>query len=285
MQTFGGLIDVDELAGMLDRADLRIVDCRFSLAQPEQGREAYLAGHLPGAVYAHLDDDLSAPVSADSGRHPLPDADRFIDTLCEWGISNDTLVVVYDDGSGGIAARLWWLLRWLGHSAVAVLDGGFAAWQASGLPVSADAPEPEPGTFAGEPAAPMTISAAELEERLASKAGYLLVDARDGDRFKGRHEPIDQLAGHVAGAVNLPFTAAITPDGRWRSLEALRSLWMELAAVMDDGDWAVMCGSGVTACHLALSAELAGLPLPRLYPGSWSEWIRDPARPVVSPES
>ena len=274
------LIDAEELASMLDAAELRIVDCRFSLLAPEQGLSDYGAGHIPGAVYAHLDNDLAAPVSARSGRHPLPDADRFVRCLREWGISNDSRVVVYDDASGGLAARLWWLLRWVGHTRVVLLDGGFVAWSDAGLPISTEVPEPEEGSFVGRAKPDMVIDVHELCERLAADTPFRLVDARDAARFRGEVEPIDSVAGHVPGAKNLPFTDSLDTQGRWLSEGELSARWGRLG--VQEREWAVMCGSGVTACHLALSAVQAGLPEPRLYVGSWSEWIRDEGRPVAT---
>lgn len=282
MRSFETLIDCGELETRLGDDGLRVIDCRFSLLEPEKGRRDYEAGHVPGAVYAHLDDDLAAPVSEDSGRHPLPDTGKFVARLRDWGVSNDSQVVVYDDASGGLAARLWWMLRWLGHRRVAVLDGGYAAWEAAGKPVSRAQPDPDPGTFEGRPRPAMVISADEIRAGLESRDGLVLVDARDAARFRGEAEPIDDVAGHIPGALNLPFSLAMAPDGRWKSAEELRRLWRQVAPIDEKHDWAVMCGSGVTACHLALSAELAGLPEPRVYVGSWSEWIRDPRRAVAA---
>ena len=281
MPSFEQLISVADLAALLEMDGARVVDCRFSLLEPDQGRVDYATGHVPGAVYAHLDDDLAAPVSSASGRHPLPSADDFVATLRRWGISNDTQVVVYDDASGGLAARLWWMLRWLGHSRVALLDGGFAAWREADMPISADVPDPAPGSFAGEADDGMTIEVGELEQRLAADGSFLLVDARDAARFRGEVEPIDTVAGHVPGSRNLPFSDNLDSTGRLLTAEALAAGWERLPAG-GVREWAVMCGSGVTACHLALSAVVAGLPEPRLYAGSWSEWIRDPTRPVAT---
>jgi len=282
MRDFQTLIGHEDLEALLDDDRLRLVDCRFSLLEPEKGRQEYAAGHLPGAVYAHLDEDLAAPAAAGTGRHPLPDTDAFVARLREWGISNGSQVVVYDDDGGALAARLWWMLRWLGHTRVAVLDGGFGPWRRSGRPVTQATPAAVTGGFGGRPQPEMAISTAEVQDRLASAEGMLLVDARDASRFRGEREPIDPVAGHVPGAVNLPFSLALGPRGEWKSPEELRQLWATLGPVGGKHDWAVMCGSGVTACHLALSAEVAELPEPRVYVGSWSEWIRDPARPVAA---
>ncbi len=278
-ETWTTLVAADRLAERLDAPRLVVVDCRFDLMNPARGRQDYLAGHVPGAVYAHLDDDLAAPVTAASGRHPLPSPDTFTATLRRLGIDNDSQVVAYDGGPGGIAARLWWMLRWLGHDAVAVLDGGFAAWTAGGHALERDVPAPPAGRCTPQPRPGAVLSTAELEDGLRSAGAPLLVDAREAARYRGDSEPIDSVAGHVPGALNFPYVGNLGPDGRWRRPAALRAAWDDLLGAAPPDGWAVMCGSGVTACHLALSAELAGLPPPRLYAGSWSEWIRDPDRP------
>ena len=282
MPDLPSVVSVTELDALRRRPDIRIVDCRFSLLDPGKGRADFAESHIPGAVYAHLDDDLAAPPTAVSGRHPLPSAAEFSATLCRLGIGSGTRVVAYDDGSGGVAARLWWMLRWLGHDDAAVLDGGYAAWRARDLPISSDVTRYPPGDFTASPDARMAIGTDELRQRLASPRGYLLVDGRDASRFRGDAEPIDPVAGHIPGAVNLPFTRSLNEAGRWRPAEELRALWTEATGLAaQEDDWAVMCGSGVTACHLALSALRAGLAEPRIYVGSWSEWIRDKSRPVA----
>ena len=283
MSYFDTLISVADLNARMDQPDLRIVDCRFALLDPHAGRKLYDSGHLPGAVYADLDQDLAGPVTASTGRHPLPDVDVFIETLQRWGIDNDSQVVVYDDAGGGLAARLWWMLRWLGHEHVALLDGGFAAWQRAGLPVSVEAVEAARGNFTGTPGAKATLSSTDVAVSVASESDLLLVDARDPSRFRGEQEPIDPVAGHVPGAVNLPFSGALNTDGTWKSAPELGDMWQAiLEDVSLDRPLAVMCGSGVTACHLALSAVIAGIREPALYVGSWSEWIADPARPIAA---
>jgi thiosulfate/3-mercaptopyruvate sulfurtransferase len=275
------LITPRDLAGHLDDPAWRIVDCRFELMRPEQGRADYLAGHIPGAVYADLDRDLAAPVTPATGRHPLPEPQVFAATLGRWGITPDSPVVAYDQAGGAIAARLWWMLRgWFGHRQVRVLDGGYAAWQRENLPTSTAVPEIEPGTYPANPDDRMIVRTEELPELL--EQGELLVDARDPDRFAGRREPIDTVAGHVPGAVNFPLGTSLREDGTWRSPEALAGAWEPLLGGRPGRSWITMCGSGVTACHLALSAERAGFRAPRLYAGSFSEWIRDPARPVAT---
>lgn len=282
MSRHQSLISVADLAANLSDSKFRIIDCRFSLMKPDQGRKDYAAGHIPGANYASLDTDLAAPVSQDSGRHPLPVVASFIASLQRWGICNDSQVVVYDDAGGGVAARLWWLLRWLGHRNVALLDGGYAAWNRADKAVSQDQSNPCPGSFTGVAADESVWNVTDIESWVVADKDFLLLDARDGARFRGEKEPIDPVAGHIPGARNLPFNQVLNSDGTWLSTDQIKRFWADIAAGAQEGDWGVMCGSGVTACHLALSASIAGLPDPCLYVGSWSEWIRDPARPRSS---
>ncbi|MCC5867217.1 MAG: sulfurtransferase [Gammaproteobacteria bacterium] len=272
------LIDADELARRLEIGGLRVIDCRFQLTDPTAGRAAYLRGHIPTAVYADLEADLSAPVSPDSGRHPLPDRHEFEATLGMLGVSSSQQVVVYDDAGGAYAARLWWLLRWMGHGAVAVLNGGLQAWLAGGRSLEAGEVTAQRVRFLqGTPLA----HAVEAEDILQSRVARLL-DARGAERFAGDVEPIDTRAGHVPGAVNHPFTLSLDGGGRFLGRDALRAGLNTSLGEVASGKAAAMCGSGVTACHLLLAMEVAGLGGAALYPGSWSEWIRDPSRPVVT---
>jgi len=276
------LIDADSLRRMLGQPDLAVVDCRFDLANPEAGRQAYLHGHIPGARYADLNRDLSAPIGPGTGRHPLPSPEVFAARLGRLGIGNHTQVVAYDESNSSLAARLWWLLRWVGHDAVAVLDGGFKAWVARGGALSlSEAGEPPAGTAHFTPRADphAVLSTAEVERALEAGTA-LLVDARAAERFAGRVEPIDPLAGHVPGAVSHPFSQNLAADGRFLPAPELHRRWQERLAGRDPKSLVAMCGSGVTACHHLLSLEAAGLPGGKLYAGSWSEWIRDPRRPV-----
>lgn len=273
------LVTPHELRQHLDDPAWRIVDCRFELTDPEKGHADYLAGHIPGAVYAHLDRDLAAPVTPATGRHPLPEPAELGATLGRFGITPSTTVVAYDQAGGGIAARLWWLLGWVGHRDARLLDGGFAAWQREGLPVTRDIPDIRPTRYEVRPDPGRVVRTDELGPRLAQ--GALLVDARESERFAGEREPIDSVAGHVPGAVNFPFRDSLNPDGTWKRPEELRRAWEPVLGGGRDRDWMTMCGSGVTACHLAVSAALAGYAPPRLYAGSFSEWIRDPARRVA----
>ncbi len=282
MTDYEFLIDVAELRAQLAQPAWRVVDCRFDLMQPAKGQEEYGRGHIPGASYANLDNDLAGRVSDSTGRHPLPSTTQFAGTLGAWGIDNSSQVVVYDGGSGAIAARLWWMLKWVGHEQVAVLNGGFAAWQDAGYEVSDSVESVAALSFRAQANPDLTVSTRELEEAMLAGNSPLIVDARDGARFAGEREPIDSVAGHVPGAVNNPFSESIDANGALKSREELRQGWSGVLGADTDLSWVSMCGSGVTACHLALSATLAGYCLPRLYVGSWSEWIRDPARPVAT---
>lgn len=279
MTQFKTLISATELSQVIADPEIRVVDCRFNLMQPDSGRADYLSGHIPAAVYAHLDEDLAGPVRADTGRHPLPDVDQFARTLAGWGISNASQVVAYDESGGAIAARLWWMLRWLGHENVAVLNGGFGAWRKIDGEIETGLAEAVPTQFSVRPDPSMVLTTGELA---AHRDSIQLVDARDRQRFLGRIEPIDPVAGHVPGALNLPFSECLDPGGLLKSPAELLSLWQNVLNKPSESRWAVMCGSGVTACHLALSAAEAGILAPRLYVGSWSEWIRDPARPIAT---
>jgi thiosulfate/3-mercaptopyruvate sulfurtransferase len=291
------LIDVATLAHVMDQGAtrlmdaratpsaspaLRVMDARFSLADPHAGAQLYAQSHLPGALYADLNRDLSDLGRTGHGRHPLPDNDAFAARLGEWGIGPDTRVVVYDAGDGSMAAaRLWWLLRLIGHVQVRVLDGGFAAWQAAGLLVTAELPQvttlpPYPGHFDRSRIA----SVEEVQARLKHAPGWL-IDARAGERFRGEVEPLDPVAGHVPGAVNRPFALNVH-DGRLRPADDLRAALQPLLGTHAPDEVVLMCGSGVTACHLLLAMEAAGLEGARVYADSWSGWVSDPSRPVAT---
>ncbi|HEY4210419.1 MAG TPA: sulfurtransferase [Steroidobacteraceae bacterium] len=280
------LVEPLELSSLIQRGSLAVVDCRFDLTRPQWGAEAYAAGHIPTAVYANLDLDLSSPVSAQSGRHPLPSPEALAATLGRLGIDLNTPVVAYDQGNGALAARLWWLARWVGHRQVAVLDGGFAAWQQEGLPVSAEPTVPATKHFDARPDSTKVVSTQALSKMLAAgdfQAGRLrLVDARAADRFAGENETLDPVSGHVPGARNHPFAGNVDDRGRFLAAAQLRNRWRETLGTIPPSNLISMCGSGVTACHNLLALELAGLPGARLYAGSWSEWIRDPARAVAT---
>jgi thiosulfate/3-mercaptopyruvate sulfurtransferase len=275
------LVPVTTLAANLHAPDWLAVDCRFDLAQPAAGETAYRSGHIPGAVYAHLDRDLSSPITPATGRHPLPDPERFAATLRAWGVSSTTQVIAYDADNGMYASRLWWLLRWVGHRAVAVLDGGFKAWNAERLPTSTEIPARSPSQFEAHPNRALWLDAQQVQERV-QQPDWRLLDARAPERFAGKVEPLDTRAGHVPGARNHPFATNLAADGRFGAPEELRRRYEQSQAGVSDDHTIVMCGSGVTACHLLLAMEHAGKPGARLYAGSWSEWIRDPRRPIAS---
>jgi thiosulfate/3-mercaptopyruvate sulfurtransferase len=284
-QPYTTTLDPAELATHLNDADWAIVDCRFDLTRPEWGAGAYSSGHVPHALYAHLDRDLSGPVSAMTGRHPLPQPQVAAETFGRWGIDETVQVIAYDQGNGAYAARLWWLLRWLGHTRVAVLNGGFAAWQQAGLPVETGASNRAPRHFKATKSEGAVVTTAELERIVSSGAltrgDPVLVDARGADRFAGLNETIDPVAGHVPGARNHPFAHNLDAAGRFLAADELRRRWEPALQGRDAGSIIAMCGSGVTACHNVLALEIAGLSGARLYAGSWSEWIRDPSRPVA----
>lgn len=272
------LVQAETLSIALGRPDLAIVDCRFSITSPGAGEVAYQAAHLPGAVYAHLDRDLSDMRKHGQGRHPWPDAADFTARLGEWGISPRHQVVAYDDGDGAHAARLWFLLRALGHEKVAVLDGGWARWTGIGLPVDSQVRKPPPAKYAGEFDAARLLDAQAVQARL--DAGGLLIDARAADRFRGENEMHDRIPGHVPGARNRPYAENLA-DGRFKSPVLLAEEFRALLAEHRPEDTMVMCGSGVTACHHLLAMERAGLKGAQLFTGSWSGWIADPQRPVA----
>lgn len=281
------LIAPRRLAALLDEPGLVVIDCRFELRQPRWGEEEYAGARIPHARYAHLDRDLSGAVSASTGRHPLPPAERLADQLGRWGIDSHSQVVAYDQGPGAYAARLWWMLRWLGHRQVAVLDGGLAAWQAERLPMEQGPVSGGGGQsvhFEGHPDPRMVAGTAEIEHAVdsgeLSRRWWVLVDARTADRFAGRNETLDPVAGHVPGACNLPFADNLS-GGRFLAADRLRERFTPVLSGRPAEALISMCGSGVTACHNLLAMEVAGLSGARLYAGSWSEWIRDPRRPVA----
>lgn len=285
MTRTSNLISVEELRSQLGDPATVVLDCRSELKDTSAGRRMYRRGHIPSAAYADLDDDLSAPVSRHSGRHPLPDAARLAETLGQLGIDNRSRVIVYDDRSGALAARAWWLLRWLGHDRVQLLDGGIARWMAASMSLATGTETAEPRRFVPKPRSDQVLTTAELFDRVCDGQPFRLFDARDAARFRGEVEPIDAVAGHIPGASNVPFGLSLNDDGTWKPVEALDRLWTGILGHDRRVPWAVMCGSGVTACHLAVSAAEAGFREPKLYAGSWSEWIRDPSRPVALGEA
>ena len=279
------LIDAPTLASRLNGERCVAIDCRSELANIDAGRQLYDEGHIPGAVFLDLDRDLAGPVRAATGRHPLPAVDQINTTLGKFGIGHKDTLVVYDGGNGSLAARAWWILRWLGLESIRLLDGGFAQWKALGLPIDVNEPRREPAAFTGKPNDSMVLTTEELAADLSSVRDHKLLDARDRQRFLGEHEPIDPVAGHIPGSVNAPFVDFVTKDGTWRPLAERAALLEAVLGSDREAVWSVMCGSGVTACHLAISGLEAGFREPRLYVGSWSEWIRDPERPIGTGEA
>lgn len=270
------LVSPTELHSVLTSNTHVIVDCRFDLKDTQAGYAAYIESHIPGAVYAHLDNDLSSHVTASSGRHPLPDAEAFAAFLARIGWIPGLTIVAYDDADGSIAARLWWLMKYFGHDCGAILNGGFKAWCEAGLELESGSVEIECSTaelLVGDPGLVLTTS--EVVSGLERRE-ILLVDARAPERFAGKVEPIDAVAGHVPGAVNYPFMLNIGPDGAFKQIAEIRSGLQTIKGK----NQVHMCGSGVTACSNIFAAELAGLEPAKLYVGSWSEWIKDPLRPV-----
>ena len=274
------LVSAEELAGQLANPELLVIDCRFDLRDPGAGERAYAAGHLPGAHYAHLERDLSDANRPGRGRHPLPEADVFCATLARWGVTPNHQVVAYDANDGSIAARLWWMLRLLGHDRVAVLNGGLAAWCANAYALEMSPPRTKPGRYSGRFDVRAMASTAVVAARMASGAGKL-IDARAGERFRGEIEPIDRVPGHIPGAISRPYVSNLGPDGRFKSPGVLVEEFKALIGDSPVNETLLMCGSGVTACHNLLAMEYAGLRGGRVYPGSWSEWISDPSRPIA----
>jgi len=274
------LVTVSELKDHLFNADWCVVDCRHDLMDIELGRRQYIEGHIPGAQFAHMDEDLSGKKTGRNGRHPLPSRDDLVRRFRAWGIDNGTQIVAYDASGGSFAARLWWLARWLGHDKVALLDGGWTQWLAQTGWSSVEPAERPPGRFAAGASLEGSVDAGRLLAQLGSPQ-LLLVDARARERFEGRVEPLDPVAGHIPGAVHRFWQQSLV-DGRFKSPEQLRTEFEQLLAGREPGQMVAHCGSGVTACHHLLAMRIAGLPGGQIYPGSWSEWVADPTRPVAT---
>ncbi len=273
------LVSCSQLADHLTDPQWVIVDCRHQLSDVGYGEREYAKGHLPGAVFMHLDRDLSAAMTGRNGRHPLPDPRRLADKLGAVGISRATQVVVYDDDGGMYAVRLWWLLRWLGHDRVAVLDGSIRRWIQEGRPLTTEVPDRAAAGFDIEPR-DWVATAAEVEASL-EKNEFSLIDARGPDRFRGENETLDAVGGHIPGARNRFFRDNLDEQGGFRTAAELRQQYLAVLAGVEPAQAIMYCGSGVTACHNLLAMEIAGLPGARLYAGSWSEWCSAPARPVA----
>ena len=275
------LLSVQELRTAQTQEDAVVVDCRFVLDNPGAAYEDYLESHIPGASYAHLDDDLSSAATSRSGRHPLPDANSFASFLGRAGWQPGVGMIVYDNDGGAFAARLWWLMKYFGNSGVALLDGGISAWRSAGY-------ELESGPVAVSPSPPaelkvchdLVMTTSEVVEKLDEKE-IVLADARASERFMGEIEPIDRVAGHIPGSVNYPYHLNLTANSTFKTVEEIRHGLLTLTENHEAQELVHMCGSGVTACHNIFATELAGLMNSKLYVGSWSEWIQDPSRPVV----
>lgn len=279
---YSTLITAEELQAHLEDPNWVVVDCRFNLADHAQGRLDYVQAHIPGAVYAHLDDDLSGPiVKGSTGRHPLPSIERAAAVFANLGIGDGVQVVTYDDRGGMSSGRLWWMLRWLGHDAVALLDGGWQAWQAAGFATRSGEETRLPATFTPQPRTELAVDA-NTAGALAADPTYKVVDARAADRFRGENETMDPVGGHIPGAISGPFADNLGPDGRFKSPEELRARFAALLGDTPAEQTVFYCGSGVSAAHNILAVAHAGLGDARLYPGSWSEWITDPNRPVAT---
>lgn len=276
------LVSAQTLSAHLNAPDWMVFDVRHELQNPASGRQAYQQGHIPGAIFLHLDDDLSAPKTGQNGRHPLPAREAFAQKLVALGLSARTQVVVYDAAAGMMAARLWWMLRWIGHAHVAVLDGGWPAWQANGSASQSEAPSPRhTGDFVLH--APLTrqVDAAHVLANIPS-AQSLVIDARGPDRFRGENETMDPVGGHIPGARNRCFRDNLGAQDLFKPAEQLRQEFTQVFGHHQPHQVIAQCGSGVTACHNLLAMEIAGLTGAALYPGSWSEWCSDPARPIAT---
>lgn len=274
------LIDAATLASHIGDPAFALIDCRFKLEDDSWGEQEYEAGHIPGAVYAHLDRDLSGPKDGHNGRHPLPAVQALTQTFGRLGINQAVQVIAYDQDNGMYASRLWWLLRWMGHNAAAVLDGGFAQWVAGRRPVVAGRQSRQPRAFSGVHRPELAASADEVAA-LIGRPGWRLVDARATERYRGEIEPVDKVPGHIPGAANYPFKTSVDDRGLFLPAVELRRRLHEAIGEVETENVLCYCGSGVTACHTLLALERAGLHGARLYPGSWSEWSSDPQRPVA----
>ena len=274
------LVTTQELVARLNDSNVVICDCRHDLMDLEKGHRAYAEGHIPGAHFLHLDEDLSGTKTGKNGRHPLPDVNAFSRKIGSIGIDAGKQVIAYDDAGGAYATRLWWMLRWLGHDAVAVLDGGINKWQAEARPLSRDAPRANGTTFMPKQQPGLTVDVNGMLVNLKTSSA-IVVDARAPERYRGEVEPIDPVGGHIPGALNRVFKNNLNADGTFKTSALLRDEFIALLGATAPSKVINQCGSGVTACHNLFAMELAGLTGAKLYPGSWSEWCADPARPVA----
>ena len=276
---YNTLISAEELHTIINDDNVRVFDCRFSLKDPQSGKNSYLAGHLPRAQFADMDTQLSSAMTDSSGRHPLPDPQVFIELLNVWGVNNDTQVVAYDDISGAFAARLWWMMRWVGHNKVAVLNGGMQKWTEQGYALSQENVQFPSTDFSGQANKDWIMDIDTVQAKLENNA-ITLIDARAADRFTGKDQKTDPVPGHVPGANNLPFSGNLTKDGMMQSPEIIKERFASVIQDRSLDDVVNMCGSGVTACHNMLAQAVAGMPPTKVFIGSWSQWIKDSSRPV-----
>ena len=278
---FTSLINASELQQLLPLKDLVIIDCRFANSDTNSGRNDYAASHIPNAQYAHLNEDLSGPIiPGTTGRHPFPEIEAITHKISQWGISENTQVVAYDQSHGGIAARLWYTLKWLGHKKVAVLNGGWKNWQEQDLPITTNIPKVSPSIFLSRPNAEMIVSVTQIEQNLEQQT-HLIIDSRSAERYRGEHEPIDPVAGHIPNAISAPFAENLDPSGLFKSKKDLIKRFNQLLKNYPQNKTVFYCGSGVTACHNLLALNYIGLDQAKLYPGSWSEWITKIQRPIA----
>ena len=277
-------ISIEALTENLNNPDWIIFDCRFSLKDAAEGLKSYKQGHIPGALFADMDKDLSSSVTATSGRHPLPDPDELIDKLQNWGVNNSSQIICYDDVSGAYAARMWWLLKWLGHDDVAVLDGGIKKWTEKNLNIETEIQARPKGCFKGAANDDMWVDINFIQQQLEQN-NINLLDARTRDRFTAKDTKTDPVPGHIPGAVSFPFVENINKHGLFLSVAELKQRYEKLFGEQENKEVINMCGSGVTACHNLLAMQIAGLPMTRLYVGSWSEWIKEKGRPVATGSS
>ncbi len=279
---FTTLISIEGLYQYFADPKWVVIDCRIYLDDMEKGRQDYNVNHIPGAIYLHLDEDLSGEIiPGTTGRHPLPEVNDFANRLGSWGIGNNTQVVAYDDRGGMIAARIWWLLRWLGHESVAVLDGGYPAWIESGYPISTEHPIPNPKIFVPKPNNEMVATAEDILD-IFGDPNYLVIDSRIPERFRGEIEPIDPIAGRIPGAINHFWGKNLDPNNHFEIKDVLRGRFISLFKGVPPESVIFYCGSGVTAAQNVLAVTHTGLGIPKLYAGSWSHWITDPERPILT---
>lgn len=274
------IVQLEWLAQRLGDPEVVVADCRFTLGKPNEGREAYQSGHIPGAVFFDLEEDMSGSVGEHGGRHPLPDLGPFTQKLGRNGIGGDTIVVAYDDQGGTVAARLWWMLQFLGHDRVYVLDRGFSGWETAGYPVTTDVPEPHQRAFTGKVRTDMLVCMEDVKAA-SIRPGVALIDSREEGRYKGLFEPIDPIAGHIPGALNYFWKDNLQEDGAWKMREALRQRFDGLSGAEEI---VVYCGSGVSACPNVLALQEAGFNNMKLYAGSWSDWITYPENLIATDE-